>query len=48
MDLILELFDAKFAAQVPIFDNLFVNSMFFEGISWIFMDFIGSVFTGFR
>ena len=38
MELILELFDANFAAQVPIFDNLLVNFMFFDRILWIFMD----------
>ena len=37
MELILELFDANFVAQVPIFDNLLVNFMFFDRILWIFM-----------
>ena len=37
-ELILEPLDANFAAQVPIFDNLLVNFMFFDRILWIFMD----------
>ena len=37
-ELILEPLDANFAAQVPIFDNLLVNFMFFNRILWIYMD----------
>ena len=38
MEIISELFDANFAAQVPMFDNFFINFMFFDRILWIFMD----------
>ena len=38
MELIFELFDTNCAAQVPIFDNLFVNFTFSDRILWIFMD----------
>ena len=32
MELIFEFFDTNCAAQVPIFDNLFVNFMFYDRI----------------
>ena len=37
MELILELFDANFAARVPIFNNLLLNFMFFKRILMILM-----------
>ena len=38
MELILELFDANFAPQVLILDNLLFNCTFLDKILWIFMD----------